>query len=369
MDTTVEQLAENCMECLRKCHIDAQDDESRGGLDNRLATFRLWCNSVGARARSPASLDRRLRSQPDDLAMIKKTLTLLCHYLENYAESLRDSQDTDEALRNVDSAFENLSLLELAFQQRSERDDQKADRKTEIKHIYEEDRGTDEKAENAGEKNQDTDEGCKVIKENEDANEKMIHESLFDAIVFNPHSGKRFIPRRKLQEICNEQAVAKELVRVFPEHDTSTIERLTLSICYGRAKGPSIASQSCRKIFAILVLIHQPRLIESFLDHPLCDNDLPLSSDRPFSNALWAPTLKPMRHVKLPEGLDRPWIIQKFFEEQWSVLAPSFEADTTGKGCKVYEFHENDILPIESDPKYEYGSGSGLIEKVKIHRQ
>ncbi|KAF3062931.1 hypothetical protein CFAM422_010370 [Trichoderma lentiforme] len=197
----------------------------------------------------------------------------------------------------------------------------------------------------------------------------LLRTQEYHAIVSNPHSGKRFIPRQKLQEICNERAVAKELARMFPENDTDTNERLTLSICYGRTKDPSIASQSCRKIFAILVLIHEPRLIESFLDHPLCDNDLPLSFDPRFYNALWAPKLKPIRHVKFPDDIDHYWVIKNFTNEQWSVLAPSFEADTTGKGCKVYEFHENDILPIEADPRYTYGSGSGLVEKVKIHSE
>lgn len=240
---------------------------------------------------------------------------------------------------------------------------------------------------------------------------KGLLNSLREACVINPRDNKRFIPHRKLKAICNHQAVVEALASAFPEKDGSFHKKYASKVCLEQTpastvslqKGPhaTIASDCefdestiqnestvyqqattkngtvvqpknshpCHKIFAILVLIDQVRLIESFLDHPLCDNDLPLSSTQDFK-ALWSPKVNPMGHVKLPDGYDHYDIIKRFTDEQWSVLAPCFDAHITeNMRCKVYEFHENEILPIEEVSKTIYLGGFGMVEKVKIHRE
>ncbi|KAF3062930.1 hypothetical protein CFAM422_010371 [Trichoderma lentiforme] len=230
--------------------------------------------------------------------------------------------------------------------------------------------------------------------------------------VINPYDNNRlFIPHRKLKEICNYQAVVEALTLEFPEKDASFHKELASAICHGRdcippsditkashtaidalneSGKPTIpngstltqqattkdgtvvspkTSQSCYRIFAILVLIGHVRLIETFLDHPLSDKDLPLSST-PHFEALWSPKINPVSHVQAPREYENGNWIEMFIYQQWSVLAPYFEPNTTGDPqCKVYEFHQNQILPIEEVSKKQYRGGFGFVKKIKIHSE
>ncbi|QYT03052.1 Cyclin C-dependent kinase CDK8 [Trichoderma simmonsii] len=234
---------------------------------------------------------------------------------------------------------------------------------------------------------------------------------LREACVTNPRDNKQFIPRRKLEEICNHQAVVETLASAFPEKDDTFHKARALAICLEQDSTPSVDvlevphaaiaalaepgksttqsesttnqkvatksdtvvqpknSQPCYKIFAVLVLIGQVRLIESFLSHPLCDNDLPLSSTQDFK-AMWSSKRDHENYVKLPDDTDHYRVIKNFTDEQWSVLAPCFDTHTTeNMRCRVYEFHENAILPIQEVSKKKYNGGFALVEKIKIHRE
>ncbi|OPB41106.1 Cyclin C-dependent kinase CDK8 [Trichoderma guizhouense] len=234
---------------------------------------------------------------------------------------------------------------------------------------------------------------------------------LREACVINPRDNKSFIPHLQLKKICNHQAVLEALALAFPERKDSFHRKCASKVCPEQTpastddlqKGPHATvtsnyesgestvpkestvnqqaatkndtgvppnnSQPCYKIFAILVLIGQVKLIETFLDHPLSDNDLPLSSNRYF-DALWSPKRNPASLVQLPHGHEHSHWIEMFINRQWSVLAPYFDADNTGnKRFKVYDFHENEILPIEEVSRKKYRGGFGLVEKIKIHSE
>ncbi|EHK19916.1 uncharacterized protein TRIVIDRAFT_47121 [Trichoderma virens Gv29-8] len=192
---------------------------------------------------------------------------------------------------------------------------------------------------------------------------------LRDACVINPRDKKSFIPHRQLEKICNKQAVTHALATAFPEKDASFHEDCALEICHGKAPASSNGTRSCLKIFAILVLLKEVRLIKSFLDHPLCDNDLPLFSTDRFTE-LWSPREDPISPVKLPDEADHYAIIKGFIDQQWSVLAPRFSLPTDKtKRCEVYELHENHILPIEWISDRKFSGGFGLVEKVRIHSE
>ncbi|CAH0023170.1 unnamed protein product [Clonostachys rhizophaga] len=66
MDVTIEKLSNDCSEWLRRCLDRSEDAEVRAGLSNRIADFNLWCDGIGARARSRGSLDARFQSRPDE---------------------------------------------------------------------------------------------------------------------------------------------------------------------------------------------------------------------------------------------------------------------------------------------------------------
>jgi hypothetical protein len=108
---------------LQQCRSTARRQNEKVGLrfENRLADFNLWCDGVGAMARPRASLDWRLRLQPDDLTMVKGILALFRRFLDNCIQLIENGRPIDEALRNVDTALENLGLLAMAIRQTGKR--------------------------------------------------------------------------------------------------------------------------------------------------------------------------------------------------------------------------------------------------------
>ncbi|KAL7905497.1 kinase-like domain-containing protein [Trichoderma velutinum] len=198
---------------------------------------------------------------------------------------------------------------------------------------------------------------------------KSLKVRLRQAFVTNPCDNRRFIPCRLLEEICDEQTVAQELSEAFPESDDSFHQSRASLICHGHAQDLLITSQPCLKIFAILVLLGNAGLIQSFLQHRLCDRDLPFFST-PDLIGLYSHRHKPGSSLTFPDEDDQYGIIEDFLEKQWSVLVPSFKAPEPGyMRCNVYELHDKTILPIQEVSKKKYPGGFGLVEKVKIHRE
>lgn len=192
---------------------------------------------------------------------------------------------------------------------------------------------------------------------------------LRQALVTTPSDKRRFIPCRQLENICHEQTIAQELAKAFPKSDDSFHQSRASLICHGQTRDLSITSQPCLKIFVILVLLGHASLIESFVQHRLCDRDLPFFST-PDLTGLYSHRHKPESSLTFPDEDDQYEIIENFLEKQWAVLVPSFGAPEAGyMRCNVYEFHEKTILPIQEISKKKYPGGFGLVEKVKIHKE
>lgn len=192
---------------------------------------------------------------------------------------------------------------------------------------------------------------------------------LREAFVYNPSDNRRFIPCRQLENICNEQVVALELSRAFPKSDDRFLQSRASLICHGQTQDLSIISQPCVKIFVILVLMGKTALIELFLEHLLCDRDLPFFSTSDLKK-LYSHQNNSASSLIFPAEVDRYEFIEDFLEKQWSVLIPSFEApEAVNIRCNVYELHGKTILPIQEVSKKKYPGGFGLVEKVKIHRE
>ncbi|KAL7957621.1 kinase-like domain-containing protein [Trichoderma compactum] len=198
---------------------------------------------------------------------------------------------------------------------------------------------------------------------------KSLKARLRQALVTNPGDNRRFIPCQQLESICHEQTVTQELAKAFPESDDSFYQSRASLICYGQTQDLSITSQPCLKIFAILVLLGNASLIESFVQHRLCDRDLPFYST-PDLTGLYSHRHKPESSLTFPDVDDQYGIIEVFLEKQWAVLIPSFEAPEAGNmRCNVYQLHDKTILPIQEVSKKKYPGGFGLVERVKIHRE
>lgn len=188
------------------------------------------------------------------------------------------------------------------------------------------------------------------------------------SVINTSDRNRKFIPCGKLRELCNEQAVSQELVRAFPEHDAAFCQLRAMWICHGQAQEGFIVPEPCIRIFAILVLLGQVKLIYTFLQHELCDKDLPFFNT-PDYTALYSSQHQQAAELSFANEDDPYSIIEQFVEKQWSVLAPSFTPSAAGDTrCEVHDLHAHAILPIEKISKKPYPGGFGLVQKVKIHR-
>lgn len=194
-----------------------------------------------------------------------------------------------------------------------------------------------------------------------------LKQNLRMALVTSQYRGSgRFIPHLQRQRICNIEAVQRELQRLFPKSDSESNRKSALLICQGQSQNTPIASKPCLNIFAILVLLGKAHLIKSFQDHPLCDDDLPLYSSSDFTK-LWSSKKGGDHYLEFPnDGHDE--FIEDFIRQQWSVLAPSFDAPTAEHiRCNFYTFEEKTILPIVHVSEKSYHGGFGTVEQVQIH--
>ncbi|KAL6906593.1 kinase-like protein [Trichoderma evansii] len=192
---------------------------------------------------------------------------------------------------------------------------------------------------------------------------------LREALVNYAHDDqKRFIPCRQLETICDTDAIAKELKKLFPENDINSLETRASLIYNGQIQNGSIISKKCFKIFAILVLMGKARFIDYFQRQSLCDDDLPFFCTSNFRQ-MWPHKKEQKDHPKFPNEVDDEFI-EDFVRWQWSVLVPSFEAPQTESiRCNFYTFDEKIILPIIHISDYKHQGGFGLVEKVQLHEE
>lgn len=329
MHTLSWKPADECLEWLRKCQSAAQDDESAVRLDTYLADFNRW------RGEFEADLHTISESQPIYCMVVKKVFTLFYQFLWNYAKLLRDTQGTDDALRNVDSAIENLASM----RQNEIRDRiggffaTQGDLVTDM--VYYEPAMHKQLVNPLSNLlpalQEARDQALLPYTSNntmtEGTDEETMIRSLRNATRFDLVDNRPFIPHGKLLEICNEDAVAKELARVFPKMDSLTKYRLTVSICceqLEQIRGPYMTSNLCRKTFAVLVLIQQVRAIEIFLRHRFCDNDLPLHNTSDFP-VLRSSQEGPGNELHIPDEFNQCEFVNNFISTQWLVLPPDSE--------------------------------------------
>ncbi|KAL6823324.1 kinase-like domain-containing protein [Trichoderma camerunense] len=234
--------------------------------------------------------------------------------------------------------------------------------------------------------------------------DRSLLELLRSAYVTKPRSKETFIPRLQFARICTFEAVKRTLIAEFPGREDSFYESYASAIC-GKAadssdgiaacphtSAPSESGQSTiqsgsivdeesptrnntvvahprLKIFAILVLIGHPRLIEPFLEQLLCDDLLPFTCSEDFMD-LRSSEMSLTSHIQLPQDCDRFAIIKGFCNEQWSVLVPHFDGQTADNmRFEVYDLHEKKILPIIKVSEERYAGGYGLVERIWIHEE
>ncbi|KAG8162572.1 hypothetical protein KVR01_008337 [Diaporthe batatas] len=125
----------------------------------------------------------------------------------------------------------------------------------------------------------------------------------------------------------------------------------------------SHARRATRRIFAILLLMEEPRLIMDFVEQGIDDGDLPLSKVRIVHNS----TDGDIGDYLARSTNDGPIIIERFFEwTYWQVQAPIFrKGRQAADSHPVHIFGKDVILPwTEYEEHY---SGHSDVFRVKIH--
>jgi hypothetical protein len=119
--------------CLKKFEdVIALDKlRNRSLLEDKLADLRLWDHSVGATARTGASLDSRFKNRASDLVLVKSILDLLTDCLSEYSDLIANGGSTAEILDNIDTTIRNLAMVGVAIRQTG-----KASRGRKIDRLY-----------------------------------------------------------------------------------------------------------------------------------------------------------------------------------------------------------------------------------------
>lgn len=240
----------------------------------------------------------------------------------------------------------------------------------------------------------------------------------------------QFCPNSDLQQLINEESVAKELERRYEPRETrvsqsslpndsprSRVRSLSLHSLFAEAdklgdrfrtwsnlrssaKLAMLARRICgehentskvaeappalsfRKIFAILVLLEMPREIVGFLKTRVSDADLPLTGRevsgefklfrRKASKKMEGPGSQALeRTLKRPLKCFRRWTPNRrreFEHKQWTVLAPYFTRnEEPSRNVCHYRLHKETILPFTLWEEVGHGGGFGQVFKVDMH--
>jgi hypothetical protein len=183
---------------------------------------------------------------------------------------------------------------------------------------------------------------------------------------------KRFIPRGQLEEVCKIEVILQQLREAFPEGSPYFFEQLISLICHGEIPSTFAIYKPYFRLFAILVLINKAGFIGYFLEHSLCDDDLPFHHTPDFKK-MWPNNKKEKDHIRFPDEVDDECddeFIEDFARAQWSVLAPFFESPKSSSlRCNVYEFEDKTILPITHVSQNKHTGGFGFVERVQLHEK
>lgn len=195
---------------------------------------------------------------------------------------------------------------------------------------------------------------------------------------------RRFLPLGKLRALVTPASVEEELRK--HNLDASLAE----DICRVRTytdEHHRLKDTTCQKIFAILVLIGNVKLIGDFLDERVYDGHLPLTEVPTEQGNLalirHGLTQMPSINYKLQEG-QGCWTqanITHFETRQWNVSAPFFsQATDLPEKVHFYSLTSKDILPfiprMESSRRHPYEPprkrsyqvcGNSSVDRVRIH--
>jgi hypothetical protein len=195
-----------------------------------------------------------------------------------------------------------------------------------------------------------------------------MKDRLKEAAVYSGMGGnRRFVPKGALNEIVNQKSVEFELARwqYLPRRYWQAWRRPTAVQIESKlgVDGQPIGN-TYQLIFAILLALHRPSKIWSFIENGVSDADLPLvkhsQGTRRFELRRKGDPMTPLKCFKR-------WTFDEiggFAEQQWMFLAPSFERSSS---CEIphVRLGTEHILPFSSWSPIQDG-GYGEVYKAEI---
>jgi hypothetical protein len=195
-----------------------------------------------------------------------------------------------------------------------------------------------------------------------------MKDRLKGAAVHSGMSGnRRFIPNGVLNEIVNQKSVEFELTRwqYLPRKYWQAWRRPTaVQIEQKRGVDGRPTGNTYQLIFAILLALHRPSKIWSFIENEVSDADLPLVKHSQGTKRF---ELRRKEDPVIPLKCFKRWSfdeIGSFAEQQWMFLAPSFERSS---GCEIphVQLETEHIIPFRSWSPIQDG-GYGEVYKAEI---
>ncbi|KAM3075311.1 hypothetical protein ACMFMG_007247 [Clarireedia jacksonii] len=195
-----------------------------------------------------------------------------------------------------------------------------------------------------------------LLQSNPNKNEKTqtLFKQLEDAeeYITKPYFA-RIIPRGRLEAILTFEAVADDMALNYPGLEKESIDKYAKKVV-----------EEAKKLYAILVLIHQGSIIRQVLDEKIFDTDLPLIYNKPKKMPKQEPSF--LGTNKGPVKSFESWpdkLKASFAEVQWRMLAKVFCLGGD------YELDENDLLPfmpLEEGEDVRKQGAYGKVYPVRI---
>lgn len=197
---------------------------------------------------------------------------------------------------------------------------------------------------------------------NDDADVQTMSDAMFAASITSASEDKGFLPLDALRRIVTPSAVQRLLGHAFPHFKPKVINSWVSSIS---GKPDEVKTQPRRrKIFAILILMEQVKLIEDFIKHNIDDSFLPLEIKR---NSRHKPVIQLQKKDGTILSCLNHWRtkhINNFVQCQEAICTPFFKLP--GDDVHYYEITSKTILPFQEYDLVRIG-GYGSVRKVRIH--
>lgn len=173
---------------------------------------------------------------------------------------------------------------------------------------------------------------------------------------------ENFLPLDALCGIIRPVIVRKLLQDAFPKFDANKIDSYAIEILGTPNNNNAVPRR--RKIFAILTLMAEIRLIQDFVEGEIDDKNLPLQVER---NQSHRPAVRLCSKPDEPQGCFDAWKYKhadEFYLYQAAVCTPFF--GFPGQEVSYYSFDYKAVLPFVESNQPTVG-GYGTVRKVKLH--